>query len=234
MTITRAATNNGLATVYLSCSHVLQFSSRPRLGDYLYCVRCESGRQVVRHGRRDGKRGVPLSCQHVTPPEGQEMPLDFSTLDTTTDDLPKTTRGRAAAPIAPEVLKAVKDSYAFPAGKGVTVKLRNSGKLDDKTGLYPDVAELISAVRRAANSLGYGVTIRRTALNKSQTAVSFRAKDKGTRRTKVMQGYLRYEPTEDNKRGAFYTFEDMVADGFEWDENEDVWIAPEGPDDDDE
>lgn len=94
-------------------------------------------------------------------------------------DLPESRRGREATPLDPDMVEAVRRSYAMDKGKGIS------------TTVHPDeVTKTKGLLRRAADSLGYGISLTDGKVTKTSHTIIFRAKDKNQRAEKPTDIYV--------------------------------------------
>lgn len=133
------------------------------------------------------------------------MPLDLTNLAPETVTLPKSARGRKASPLPENIVKMVQESYNLPTGEGYNLVIPR-GK-DDSKGVSENVKALTAVLRRAATSLGHGLTISTEDKGKTQVVVIFRAKDKSKRRTKAERYAAEVEDFE-----AIFGAEDFETD----------------------
>lgn len=98
--------------------------------------------------------------------------------------MPKSERGRTAEPVPANILDAVKQTYSLPDGQGGSFRVPNGDKND--AGKDTNVILVVGQLRKAANQLGYGLSVKIMEPTKTTTEVLFRAKAKSarTRRTK--------------------------------------------------
>lgn len=102
--------------------------------------------------------------------------LNLTSLTAADADMPVSKRGRTAEPIPANVLEWVKDSYS---GSAKSVKIPHGTTNDD--GSDSNVKTFTSVLRRAATSLGLGISVSYGEGNKTSTPVIFKAKDKSVR-----------------------------------------------------
>ncbi len=150
------------------------------------------------------------------------MALNLDNLTIGDATLPASKRGRVATPIPAALIAAVKASYAMPkdSGKSITVSADEA-----------DVKALKGFIRRAAESLGFGVSIADGKVTKTSHEVLFRAKDKNKSTPKptdiyVVDGDEGVVWVEDDAEGArLASVGEAKSIGFTYDESE-GWIAP--------
>lgn len=107
--------------------------------------------------------------------------LNLTTLAPRVTPLPVSKRGRTAEPLPENIVKMVQESYTLPGEDGYTLTIPRGE--NDKNGNDSNVKALTAVLRRAATSLGHGLTISVGEGNKTSVPVTFRAKDKANRRT---------------------------------------------------
>lgn len=105
--------------------------------------------------------------------------LDLSKIEAKDAEMPATRRGRTAEPIPDTVLSWVKDSYS---GAAKSIKVPN-GEKNDK-GNDTNVTAMAGLLRRAATSLGLGLSVAIKPPTARTTEIVFKAKDK-TERTRL-------------------------------------------------
>lgn len=148
--------------------------------------------------------------------------LNLDTLSVTDSDMPVSKRGRTATPIPAVLVKAVGDSYTMADGLGKTITIPA-----DESG----VKTLKGLIRRAADALGYGVSISDGKVTKTSHEVKFRAKDKNKRDPKpndifVIDGEDDLVWVEASEEGArLATVTEARALGFVY--SGDEWVAPD-------
>lgn len=137
----------------------------------------------------------------------------------TDTDLPASQRGRKALPIDADVLAAVQASYRLPEGKGKATVINTDESAATK-----------ALLRRAADSLGYGIAFHATEKG-TKTTLTFRAKDKSKRDPKPTDVYV-----VDTEEGALWadaesegarlaSVTEARAIGYTYSED-DGWVAP--------
>lgn len=150
------------------------------------------------------------------------MALNLDSLTINDATLPASKRGRVATPIPAALVDAVRASYAMPkdSGKSVTVNANDA-----------DVKALKGFIRRAAESLGYGVSIADGKITTTKHEVLFRAKDKNKSTPKPTDifvvddedGVVWVEADTEGARLA--SVGEAKSIGFTYDDAE-GWIAP--------
>ena len=103
--------------------------------------------------------------------------FDLNRLKASDAEMPESRRGRQAEPIPEQITEWVKDSYA---GAAKSVKVPN-GEATEK-GNDANVVAFVGMLRRAANSLGLGLSVKIMEPTSRTTEVLFKAKDKTERR----------------------------------------------------
>lgn len=140
--------------------------------------------------------------------------LDLSKIDAKDAEMPTSRRGRVAQPLPDNVVVWVKDSYS---GSAKSVKVPN-GEVNEK-GNDTNVVAFTGLLRRAANSLGLGLSLSVKEPTKTTTEVLFKAKDRSERKRRTKD-----EKEQDTFFDYFTSeeFEEMPADLIE---NENAIIA---------
>lgn len=155
------------------------------------------------------------------------MALKLDSLTIADATLPTSKRGRTATPIPAALIDAVKASYNMPkdSGKSITVPANDA-----------DVKALKGFIRRAADSLGYGVSIADGKVNKTTHEVLFRAKVKNKTTPKPTDIYVADDGdsvvwVESDVEGArLASVGEARSIGFVYDD-ENGWTAPAEDDD---
>lgn len=115
------------------------------------------------------------------------MTLDLAKLDKIKLDvaMPETHRGRTATEVPAVMLDHVKATFDMPKGKGGSYSVPN-GHVNPQ-GKDVDVVAFVGLLRKAADKLGYGLTVKVGERGDKATPVHFKAQPKSVRvrRTKA-------------------------------------------------
>lgn len=106
--------------------------------------------------------------------------FDLSKIDAKDAEMPVSRRGRVAQPIPENIVAWVKESYS---GSAKSVKVPN-GEVNDK-GNDTNVVAFTGLLRRAANTLGLGLSVSVKDPTKTTTEVLFKAKDRAERKRRT-------------------------------------------------